>query len=85
MNFIPTDNHKEVSLAEGLNYLQLNKGSKLYSDGLKTYEYIYFDFERLSGFCRENGNVIGGTFDQTIRKMIESKWLSKYKFYIALS
>ena len=43
MTFEATEEYKEVSLAEGLNLLQLNKVSKLYSDGLEENEYIEFD------------------------------------------
>ena len=43
MRFEAGDEYKEVSLAEGLNLLQLNKASKLYSDGLEENEYITYD------------------------------------------
>lgn len=52
MTFEATSSHKEVSLAEGLNLLQLNKASKLYSDGLEENEYIEFDSRK--GFCYED-------------------------------
>ena len=42
MIFEATNEYKEVSLAEGLNLLQLNKASRLYSDGLEENEYIEF-------------------------------------------
>ena len=35
MIFEATEGYKEVSLAEGLSLLQLNKVSKIYSDGLE--------------------------------------------------
>ena len=80
MNFIATNEYKEVSLAEGLNLLQLNKASKLYSDGLETDEYIYFHSDK--GFCYEDGCVIGGTFEQTIKRMFDLKWCLHHKFYV---
>lgn len=82
MVFEATNEHKEVSLAEGLNFLQLNKASKLYSDGLEENEYITFDSRK--GFCYEDGCVIGGTFDMTLKILISLKWVLHHKFYVEL-
>lgn len=43
MGFTPTNEYREISLQEGLNQIQLGNASKLFSDGLKTDKYIYFD------------------------------------------
>lgn len=83
MIFIATDEHKEVSLAEGLNLLQQNKTLKLYSDGLESDEYICFHSDK--GFCYEDGCVIGSTLDQTIKRMLDLKWCLHHKFYIQLN
>ena len=82
MTFEATEEYKEVSLAEGLNLLQLNKVSKLYSDGLEENEYIIFDSRK--GFCYEDECVIGGTFDMTLKRLISLKWVLYHKFYIKL-
>ena len=82
MTFEATSSYKEVSLAEGLNLLQLNKASKLYSDGLEENEYIIFDSRK--GFCYEDGCVIGGTFDMTLKRLISLEWVLHHKFYVKL-
>ena len=82
MTFEATEKYKEVSLAEGLNLLQLNKTSKLYSDGLEENEYITFDSRK--GFCYEDGCVIGVTFDMTLKRLISLKWVLHNKFYVKL-
>ena len=82
MTFEATEKYKEVSLAEGLNLLQLNKASKLYSDGLEENEYITFDSQK--GFCYEDGCVIGGTLNTTLKGLISLKWVLHHKFYIKL-
>ena len=83
MIFETTDNYKEVSLAEGLNLLQLNKASKLYSDGLDKNEYITFDSRK--GFCYEDGCVIGETLNTTIKTLISLEWVLYHKFYVKIS
>lgn len=80
MVFEATKNYKEVSLAEGLNLLNLNKASRLYSDGLESEEYIYFDQQ--FGFCYEDGCIIGRTLNITIRTLLSLKWVLHHKFYI---
>ena len=80
MNFIPEQNDREVSLAEGLNLLRLNKVSKLYSDGLESDEYICFETNK--GFCYEDGAIIGGSFNSALHTLISLKWVLYYKFYI---
>lgn len=82
MTFEATSSHKEVSLAEGLNLLQLNKASKLYSDGLEENEYIEFDSRK--GFCYEDGCVIGSTFNMALERLISLKWVLRHKFYVKL-
>ena len=82
MTFEATSRYQEVSLAEGLNLLQLNKASKLYSDGLEENEYITFDSRK--GFCYEDGCDIGGTFDMTLKRLISLKWVLHRKFYVKL-
>ena len=82
MTFEATEEYREVSLAEGLNLLQLNKASKLYSDGLEENEYITFDSQK--GFYYEDGCVIGGTFDMTLKRLISLKWVLHHRFYIKL-
>ena len=83
MTFKATSAHKEVSLAEGLNLLQLNKASKLYSDGLEENEYITFDSRK--GFCYEDGCVIGETLNTTIKTLISLEWVLYHKFYVKIS
>lgn len=80
MRFIPTTEYMEVSLEEGLNQLQLENTKKLFSDGLDSDEYIYFDHSK--GFCYEDGCVIGGTYDQTLDTLHSLKWCFSHKFYI---
>lgn len=80
MRFEATNSYKEVSLAEGLNLLQLKKVSKLYSDGLEDDEYIYWDNKK--GFCYEDECVIGGTFDMALKKLNSLKWVLHHKFYV---
>lgn len=43
IGFTPTNEYREISLQEGLKQIQLGNANKLFSDGLKTDEYIYFD------------------------------------------
>lgn len=80
MEFIPTGEHREISLQEGLNQVQLGNTDKLFSDGLDGDEYIYWDDNK--GFCYEDGCVIGGTFDQTLNVLYSLKWCLYHKFYI---
>ena len=82
MRFEAGDEYKEVSLAEGLNLLQLNKASKLYSDGLEENEYITYDSQK--GFCYEDGCVIGGTLNITLKRLISLKWVLHHKFHVKL-
>jgi hypothetical protein len=80
MEFIPTNEHREISLQEGLNQVQLGNTDKLFSDGLEIDEYIYFDHNK--GFCYEDGCVIGGTYDQTLNILHSLKWCFHHKFYV---
>lgn len=80
MEFIATNEYKEVSLAEGLKLLSVNKASKLYSDGLDDYEYIAFDPNK--GFCYEDGCVIGATVVDTLETLFSLKWPLHHKFYV---
>ena len=82
MIFEATNEFKEVSLEEGLNLLQLNKASKLYSDGLDENEYITFNSQ---GFCYEDGCVIGSTVNGTLKVLISLKWVLHHKFYVKVS
>lgn len=43
MQFIPTNDYREVSMYAGLNAIQIGDADKLYSDGLDANEYIYVD------------------------------------------
>lgn len=79
MQFYPTSEHKEISLAAGLNALQEGVISKLYSDGLEEDEYIYWDENK--GFCYEDNCVIGGTFDSALDRLHALKWCYSHKFY----
>lgn len=79
MQFVATEEFKEVSLEEGLKALQENEISRLYSDGLDSYEYIYFDESK--GFCYEDGCVIGSTYKRALKTLISLKWCLSYKFY----
>ena len=78
-NFYPTNEYREVTLQVGLNSVQLGNTDKLFSDGLEEDEYIYFDDSK--GFCYEDGCVIGGTYDQTL-KVLYSQWGFDHKFYV---
>ena len=80
MEFIPTSEHMEISLQEGLNQVQLGNTDKLFSDGLDGDEYIYWDHNK--GFCYEDGCVIGETFDQTLNVLHSLKWCFHHKFYV---
>ena len=79
MQFYPTNEYREVTLQAGLNSVQLGNTDKLFSDGLEEDEYIYFDDSK--GFCYEDGCVIGGTYDQTL-KVLYSQWGFDHKFYV---
>lgn len=80
MQFIPTDDYREVSMYAGLNAIQIGNADKLYSDGLDANEYIYFD--HVKGFCYEDGYSIGGTYDQTVDILHSLKWCFSHKFYV---
>ena len=80
MEFIPTNEYREISLQSGLNQVQLGNIDKLFSDGLDENEYIYWDNNK--GFCYEDGCVIGGTFDQTLHVLHSLGWCWGHKFYI---
>lgn len=80
MEFYPTNEYREVTLQAGLNSIQLGNTDKLFSDGLKEDEYIYFDDSK--GFCYEDGCVIGGTYDQTLNVLHSLKWCFNHKFYV---
>ena len=82
MEFYPTNEYKEVTLQAGLNSVQLGNTDKLFSDGLEEDEYIYFDDSK--GFCYEDGCVIGGTYDQTL-KVLYSQWGFGHKFYVKIT
>lgn len=82
MIFEATNEFKEVSLEEGLNLLQLNKASKLYSDGLDENEYITFNSQ---GFCYEDGCVIGSTVNGVLKTLLSLKWVLYHKFYVKVS
>lgn len=83
MRFETTNNYKKVSLAEGLDYIQNTKDSKLFSDGLEEDEYIYWDDNR--GFCYEDDCVIGGTFDMALHRLLSTKWPQNHKFYVQIN
>lgn len=80
MEFIPTNEYREISLQEGLNQIELGNANKLFSDGLETDEYIYFDQNK--GFCYEDGCMIGRTFDETLNVLHSLKWCFSHKFYV---
>lgn len=80
MEFIPTTNHKEIDIANGLLYLQEHEGTKLYSDGLEENEYIYYESGK--GFCYEDHCVIGRTLSKTLQVLRSLKWCFYHKFYI---
>lgn len=80
MRFTATNEYREVSLAEGLKLLQLNKASRLYSDGLEEDEYIVFDIRK--GFCYEDGCIIGETLRIALDRLISLKWVLHHKFYV---
>lgn len=80
MNFIPTNEYREISMYSGLNSVQTGATDKLYSDGLESDEYIYWDHNK--GFCYEDGCVIGGTYDQTLNVLHSLEWCFHHKFYV---
>lgn len=80
MQFIPDETYIETSLQEGLNALETGKAEHLYSDGLDSNEYIYFDQNK--GFCYEDECVIGGTFDRALERLHSLKWCFSHKFFI---
>lgn len=80
MQFIPTDDYREVSMYAGLNAIEIGNADKLYSDGLDANEYIYVD--SVKGFCYEDGCIIGGTYDQTVDILHSLKWCFNHKFYV---
>lgn len=80
MNSIPTNEYREISMYSGLNSVQTGATDKLYSDGLESDEYIYWDPNK--GFCYEDGCVIGGTYDQTLNVLHALKWCFHHRFYV---
>ena len=80
MQFIPTDDYREVSMYAGLNAIEIGNTDKLYSDGLDANEYIYVD--PVKGLCYEDGCIIGGTYDQTVDILHSLKWYFNHKFYV---
>ena len=80
MQFIPTDDYREVSMYAGLNAIEIGNADKLYSDGLDANEYIYVD--PVKRFCYEDGCIIGGTYDQTVDILHSLKWCFNHKFYV---
>ena len=80
MQFIPTDDYREVSMYAGLNAIEIGNADKLYSDGLDANEYIYVD--PVKGFCYEDGCIIGRTYDQTVDILHSLKWCFNHKFYV---
>ena len=81
MQFVNTNNHKQVSLAEGLTALEKDTSKRLYSDGLEQNEYMYYDPHK--GICYEDGCVIGHNAVAAIRTLIPSKWVLCHDFYLA--
>ena len=82
MQFYPTNEYREVTLQAGLNSVQLGNTDKLFSDGLEEDEYITCDSQK--GFCYEDGSVIGGTLNITLKRLISLKWVLHHKFYVKL-
>lgn len=80
MQFIPTDDYREVSMYAGLNAIKIGNTDKLYSDGLDANEYIYVD--PVKGFCYEDGCIIGGIYDHTVDILHSLKWCFNHKFYV---
>ena len=80
MNFVPTKEHTEVSLQEGLNALEVGDTNKLFSDGLESDEYIYFDKE--NGFCYEDKCVIGHTVEKALAVLHAIGWCFTHKFFV---
>lgn len=80
MTFIPTNEYREIYLQEGLNQIELGNANKLFSDGLETDEYIYFNPNK--GFCYEDGCIIGETSDEVLNVLYSLKWCFSHKFYV---
>lgn len=82
MNFVPTKEHTEVTLVDGLRLLILRKVDKLYSDGLEDYEYIKVKPE---GFYYEDDCFIGRSVGATSRVLTDLKWPLNHKFYVRMT
>lgn len=81
MRFENTNNLREVTLEEGLIEISRDEEKRLYSDGLESDEYIYYDSDK--GFCYEDGCVLGSTLKRTLKVLINLKWVLDHKFYIS--
>lgn len=74
MQFIPTDDYREISMYAGLNAIQIGNADKLYSDGLDANEYIYVD--PVKGFCYEKRTVAKATACKATLKMCKATFLT---------
>ena len=80
MDFVPTKEYREVTLAEGLKYIEAHPGTALYSDGLSDNEYIYYDNDK--GFRYEDRCLIGKTYDTAFDILIAMEWVMDCTFYV---
>lgn len=70
---------REVTLAYGLNLLNLGLVEKLYSDGLDSDEYIYC---KDRAFYYEDNCMIGDSYFRTLTTLFELEWPLNHKFYV---
>lgn len=82
MNFVPSKEHTEVALVDGLRLLAFRKVDKLYSDGLDENEYIQ---KKSGGFYYEDDCFIGNSVGETNRTLLALKWPLSHKFYVLLN
>ena len=80
MRFANDKNYKEVSLLDGLKALAENTKAKLYSDGLESNEYLYYD--EIKGICFEDGCVVRRDPIESFLVLKSLKWPAKSKFYL---
>ena len=75
------NNTIEVDLEKGLLLCVLYYGTKLYSDGLQSDEYIYYDIG-LGCLCYEDRAVIGENVNEARDLLLSLGWTKGKRFYL---
>ena len=82
MQFVNEHNYPEVTIEQGLAKLMENPSARLYSDGLKFDEYMYYN-PNLNGICYEDDGFIGKNDEDAAEHLLYwSNWTKHHKFYL---